>query len=74
LGKERGNAIQAMPVKHMSMRRQTRKVEWVGYKLYVDIFSFFPNLWGDIHKRGINCCGTVRQNFKGTSGALTARQ
>jgi hypothetical protein len=33
-------------------------------KLYIDNFFSSPDIVNDLHTRGINCWGTVRQNCK----------
>jgi hypothetical protein len=60
LGKDRQNATQAMTVAGVTMRSLTRRSEGVGQKLYMNSF-FFPDLFDDLHRRGINCCGPMKQ-------------
>jgi hypothetical protein len=50
---------------HAAVRSLAKRVEGVGHKLYMDSFFSSPDLFDDLHTRGINCCGTVRQNRKG---------
>jgi hypothetical protein len=57
--------IQMMTAIHVTMRSLKRRAEEVGQYLYMDNFISFPGLSDDFHTRGINCCGTVRQNRKG---------
>jgi hypothetical protein len=48
---------------HATVRSLTMKAGRVGHKLYMDFFS--PDLFNDLHIRGINCYGIVRQSCKG---------
>jgi hypothetical protein len=66
LGKDRQNITQMMTVTHVIVIRLTRKEEGVDHKLYMDNFSS-PDLFDDLHTRGINCC-TVRLKCKGMPG------
>jgi len=68
LGKGRQNAMQMMTPTHATIRSPTRGVEGIGHKLCTDNFFFSQDLYDDIHMRGINCYGTVRQNCKGIPG------
>jgi len=54
-----------MTATHATVRSLTRRVKGVGHKLYMDNFFFSSGLSDDLYTRGINCCGTVRQNHKG---------
>jgi hypothetical protein len=47
----------------VTVRSLTRRAEAVGPKLFVNSF-FSADLFYDLHTIGINCCRTLRQNFK----------
>jgi hypothetical protein len=68
LGKDRQNVRQMMTFTHVTVRSLTRRVEVVGFKLYMGTFFSSPDLFDDLHARAISCCGTVRQNHKGMPG------
>jgi hypothetical protein len=38
--------------------------------LYMDSFFSCPDVSDDLYTRGVNCCGTVRQNCKGMPRGL----
>jgi hypothetical protein len=42
---------------HARVRSLTRRLEGVGTKLYMDSFFSSPDLFDDLHTRGINHCG-----------------
>jgi hypothetical protein len=65
LGKERQNPTQTMTATHVTVRSLTRGVEEVGHELYVDNLFSSLDIFNDLYKRSINCCGTVRQDHKG---------
>jgi hypothetical protein len=45
------------------MTSLARRVKGVGHELYIYSFSSFPDLFDDLHTRGlINCCETAIQN------------
>jgi hypothetical protein len=48
----------------------TRKVGVLRHKLYMDNFFSSAELLGDLKKKKINTCGTVRLNRKGMSEDL----
>jgi hypothetical protein len=64
LGKDRTCATRDVTAAHATVKQLTKKVEGHGHKLYVDFFSS-PNLFADLTKQKINCCGTVRPNRNG---------
>jgi hypothetical protein len=70
LGKNKQNSTQMKTVTHTTVRSLTRRVDGVGHKLYMDNFFSSSHLFHDLHTRGINCCGTVRQNCKGMQGSF----
>jgi hypothetical protein len=47
-----------------------RRFEQEGHSLFVDSFFSSPYLLDDLHTRGMNCYGTVRQNCKGMPRGL----
>ena len=47
------------------MTELTRKIEGCGHKLYMDNFFSSPELFDDLLKKQIYCCGTVRLNRRG---------
>jgi hypothetical protein len=49
---------------NVTVTSMTRRVNEVGHTLYTDNFLFSPDLFDDLHTRGINCCGSVSQNHK----------
>jgi hypothetical protein len=65
LGKDKTCATDTMTVTHAIVAGLTRRVENVWHKLYMDNFFSSPDLFNDLHRRKINCCGTVRLNQKG---------
>jgi hypothetical protein len=55
-----------MTTTHVTVKGLTyNRVEQVGHKLYMDNFFTSPDLFDDLYTRVINCCGTVRHNYKG---------
>jgi len=50
---------------HVTVTELTRKIEGRGHKLYMDNFFSFPELFDDLAKKQIYCCGTVRPNRRG---------
>jgi hypothetical protein len=71
LEKDRQNAAQTVTATHATGRSLTRKIEGVGLKLYIGSLFSSPYLFDNMHRRGINCCGTVKQNHKGMLGELS---
>jgi len=49
---------------HATVTEQTRKIGH-GHKLYMDNFFSSPELFDDMVKNEIYCCGTVRLNRRG---------
>jgi hypothetical protein len=41
------------------------RIEHVGHNLDMDYFFSSPALFDNLHRKTINCCGTVRPNRKG---------
>ena len=65
LGKNEQLTSQHLTAPHAIVRELTRKVEGCGHKLYMDNFFSSPDLFDDLTKKKINCCGTVRPCTKG---------
>jgi len=61
LGKDR----QHVTATHVTVTELTRMIEGRGHKLYMDNFFSSPELFGDLMKKQIYCCGTVRPNRRG---------
>ena len=65
-GKDRQHTAQHVTATHATVTELTRKIEGRGHKLYMDNFFFFlPELFDDLVKKQIYCCGTVRPNRRG---------
>jgi hypothetical protein len=58
---------------HATVRELTRKVRGRGHKLYMDNFFSSPDLFDELTKKKINCCGTVRPRIKGMPQDLTPK-
>ena len=65
LGKDRQCTAQRVTATHARVTELTRKIEGHGHKLYVDNFFSSHELFDDLVKKQIYCCGTVRPNMKG---------
>ena len=65
LGKDRQRTAQHVTATHATVTELTRKTEGRGYKLYKDSFFSSPELFDDLVKKQIYCCGTVRPNRRG---------
>jgi hypothetical protein len=65
LGKDRQRATTDMTATHATVKQMTRKIQGCGHKLYMDNYFSSPDLYRDLTKQKINCCGTVRPNRKG---------
>ena len=65
LGKERQRTAQHVTATHATVTELTRKIEGRGHKLYMDNFFSSPELFDDLVKKQIYCCGTVRPNRRG---------
>jgi len=50
---------------HATVTELMRKIEGRGHKLYMDNFFSSPELFDDLVKKQIYCCGTVWPNTKG---------
>ena len=70
LEKERQRTAQHVTATHVTVTEMTRKIEARGHKLYMDNFFSSPELLGDLAKKQIYCCGTVRPNRRGISQDL----
>ena len=56
---------QHMTATHVTLTELTRKIEGHSHKLYMDNFFSSPELFDDLVKKQIYCCGTVRPNRRG---------
>jgi hypothetical protein len=65
LEKDKQLKAQDLTAAHATVTELTRKVEGQGHKLYMDNFFFSPNLFEDLTKKKIKCCGTLGPNRKG---------
>jgi len=63
-GKDRECTVQHVTAIHATVTELTRKIEGRGHKLYMDNFFSSPELFDDLVKKQIYCCGTVRTNRK----------
>ena len=70
LGKNRQRTAQHVTANHATVTELTRKIQASGHKLYMDNFFSSPELFGDLAKKQIYCCVTVRLNRKGISQDL----
>jgi len=70
LGKDRQHRAQHVTATHATVTELTRKIEGCGHKLYMDNFFSYPELFEDLVKKQIYCCGNVRLNRKGMSQDL----
>jgi hypothetical protein len=70
LGKDRTRATTDMTT-HATVKYLTKKVEGHGQKLYTDNFFSSPDLFYDLTKLKINCCGTVQPKRKGMLHDMT---
>ena len=57
---------QHMTATHATVTELMRKIKGHGHKLYMDNFFSSPELFDDLAKKQIYCCGTVRSNRRGT--------
>jgi hypothetical protein len=64
LGEDQQAATQDMIATHATVWELTRKVEGVGYKLFMDNFFSPPDSFKDLATKVINCCGSARPNWK----------
>jgi hypothetical protein len=65
LGKERQRTEQHVTAIHATVTEPTRKIEGSDHKLYMDNFFFFsPELFNDLVKKHIYCCGIVSRTGK----------
>ena len=70
LGKDSQRMAQRVTATHATVTELTRKIEGCGHKLYMDNFFSYPELFEDLVKKQIYCCGNVRLNRKGMSQDL----
>ena len=56
---------QHLTATHNTVANLTRGVEGFGHKLYMDNFFPSPDLYDDLARKKIFCCGTVRLHRKG---------
>ena len=56
---------QHLTATHATVTELTRKIEERGHKLYMDNFISSPELFDDLTKKQIYCCGSVRRNRRG---------
>jgi hypothetical protein len=52
--RDRQNATQKVTAIHVTVRSQTRRVEGVCHKIYIDNFFYSPDIFDDLRTRGIN--------------------
>ena len=50
---------------HLTATELMRKIEGHGHKLYIDNIFSSPELFDDLAKKQIYCCGSVRPNRRG---------
>jgi len=62
LRKDRQRTAQHVTATHATVTELMRKIEGRGHKLYMDNFFSSPELFDDLVKKQIYCCGTVRPN------------
>ena len=62
MGKYRQHTAQHVTATHATVTELTRKIEGRGHNLYMDSFFSSPELFDDLTKKQIYCCGTVRLN------------
>jgi len=65
LGKDRQRMAQHMTATHATVRELTRKIVGRGHKLYMDNLFSYPELFDDLVKKQVYCCGTVRPKRRG---------
>jgi hypothetical protein len=70
LGKDRQHTACHVIANHVTVTELTRQIEARGHKLYVYNFFSSPELFGDLAKKQIYCCVTVRPNTRGISEHL----
>ena len=54
-----------MTATHATVTDLTKKIEGCGHKLYMDNFFSSPELFDDLAKKQIYCCGILRPNRRG---------
>jgi len=65
IDKDRQRTAQHPTAAYTTVTNLTRRVEGYGYKVYMDSFFSSPDLFDDLARKNIYCCGTVRPNRKG---------
>ena len=58
---------------HAPVTELARKTEGRGHKLYIDNFFSSPELFDDLAKKHIYCCGSVRPNRRATPQDLAPK-
>jgi hypothetical protein len=56
---ERQARCNTMTTTHVIEKNLARGVEGVGHKLHLDNFISSPDLFDELHRSAIICCGTV---------------
>jgi len=67
---DRQRTAQYVTATHATVTELMRKIDRRGQKLYMDNFFSSSELFDDLVKKQIYCCGTVRPNRKGMSQDL----
>jgi len=62
-----------MSATHGTVLELVRRVEGLGHKLYMNSYFSSPALFDDLFRRKINCCGTVRNDRRGTPKDISSR-
>ena len=65
LGKDRQCTAQHLTATHATVTKLMSKAEGRGHRLYMDNFFSSPELFDDLTKKQIYCCGSVRLNRRG---------
>ena len=64
---------QHLTATHATVTKLARKIEGCDHKLYIDNFFSSPELFGDLAKKQIYICGSVRLNRRGMSQNLAPK-
>jgi hypothetical protein len=62
LGKQSQDVSANVTLAHGTVLQLARRVEDVGHKLYMDNYFTSPDLFEDLYKRKIVCCGKAKQS------------
>ena len=73
LGKQCQLATQEISATHGTAIELARRVEGLGYKIYMDSYFSSPALFDDLFQRNINSCGTVRNDRQGMPKDISSR-